>query len=273
MRWEWAKVATDFHDNARVRASGRNGREVFLYLLLLNGKLDADGLLPHREVTPSAIACKVEISRQEVVEALARLAEIDIELIRVLENGNLELLSWGDEWRPRALTPTERTQRFRKRHGNGVKRNETVVKRNVPVRDLEGEREEEEEEEREEKNKSRSRELSPDAVAVAQYLYDAIRSHRPTYAADERRLTGWAVAIDTAIRRSNRSPDQLRAVIDYAHRDPQGAFWRANILGGAKLCEKFDQLDIQRLAKNKKPAGLSAADLAALADEYERRSQ
>lgn len=84
-------------------------------------------------------------------------------------------------------------------------------------------------------------EPTTEARDVAAYLLEAIRSHSPD-AKDG--VKGWAKDIDLAIRVDKRTPEQLRCVIDFAHRSSE-LFWRPNVLSGAKLRDKFDQLTIQ----------------------------
>lgn len=112
--------------------------------------------------------------------------------------------------------PTAPTRDGTRRNGN-----ETEEKRRVPAR--------------------AAPEVSPDACEVAAYLLEAIRSHKPDMPDSSGK---WVKAIDLAIRVDKRSPDRLKAVIDFAHRS-RVVFWRPNVLSGEKLREKFDQLEIQ----------------------------
>lgn len=97
-------------------------------------------------------------------------------------------------------------------------------------------------------------EPSDEAKQVAAYLANAIRSHSPEYSPRgglEAAVANWARDIDLAIRIDKRSPDQLRRVIDFAHRNPRDTFWRANLLSGEKLRAKCADLDLR--AKPAKP--------------------
>ncbi len=49
----------------------------------------------------------------------------------------------------------------------------------------------------------------------------------------------WAYDIDLMMRIDCRSPDEIRELMDWAHRD---SFWKANILSPGKLREKWDTL-------------------------------
>lgn len=83
---------------------------------------------------------------------------------------------------------------------------------------------------------------SPEAVAIAGYLAESIHEHTPTAKVDP---DGWSKHVDAALRLDGRTPDQLRRVIDYAHRNRADLFWRANLLSGKKLRERFDQIWIK----------------------------
>ncbi len=52
-------------------------------------------------------------------------------------------------------------------------------------------------------------------------------------------LRRWAYDIDLMMRIDCRSPDEIRQLMDWAHRD---SFWKANILSPGKLREKWDTL-------------------------------
>ena len=52
----------------------------------------------------------------------------------------------------------------------------------------------------------------------------------------------WAKHIDLAIRIDNRTPEELRAVIEWCQGD---SFWQNNILSTEKLRKQFDKLWMQ----------------------------
>jgi hypothetical protein len=88
-----------------------------------------------------------------------------------------------------------------------------------------------------------------DALKIAAYLMAAIQGHTPAFAGSERarkaKVLRWAKDIEFALRLDRRTPEQLRAAIDYAHRNGQDTFWHSVLLSGAKLRARFDQLAIQ----------------------------
>jgi hypothetical protein len=98
-----------------------------------------------------------------------------------------------------------------------------------------------------EKNRSSSRSSpSTAAVTLAGQLRDAVRVRDPkAKAARTEDLTGWARDIDLLMRIDQRSPDEIRRVIEWCQLP--GGFWGPNILSGRKLREKFDTLSGQMM--------------------------
>jgi hypothetical protein len=56
-------------------------------------------------------------------------------------------------------------------------------------------------------------------------------------------LRGWCGEIDKMIRLDKRDPADIEQIIDWAQADD---FWKANIMSGKKLREKFDRLTLQK---------------------------
>ena len=77
---------------------------------------------------------------------------------------------------------------------------------------------------------------------LSRFLEEQIQKHTPEFKTDENRRQRWAKDIDLMIRRDGLDPDKIADVIVWAHKN---AFWRANILSGKKLREKYLQLSIQ----------------------------
>ena len=98
-----------------------------------------------------------------------------------------------------------------------------------------------------EKNKSSSRcSPSTSAVSLAAQLRDAVRVRDPkAKAARTEDLTGWARDINLLICIDQRSPEEIRRVIEWCQLP--GGFWGPNILSGRKLREKFDTLSGQMM--------------------------
>ena len=110
------------------------------------------------------------------------------------------------------------------------------------------------EENNKQKEKPKSETLPPktksktlqEAEEVASYLLNKILELNPDFK-DNNSIAKWSIDIDRAIRLDKRTKQQLLDVIDYIY-SAKGKFWISNILCGAKLREKFNTLNTQRLA-------------------------
>jgi hypothetical protein len=102
-----------------------------------------------------------------------------------------------------------------------------------------------------------------EALEIAQYLYDAIREHTPSFMADAKpatigsKLEGWARDIATGMRQDGITADGAKLAIDAAHRDPKDSFWHANLLSGRALRKQYENLRIrgQKAARAADPYG------------------
>ena len=72
---------------------------------------------------------------------------------------------------------------------------------------------------------------------LSEFLFEKIKNNNPQF--KEPNLQIWANHIDLMIRKDNRSPENIRLVIEFCQDDN---FWKMNILSTQKLREKFDQL-------------------------------
>lgn len=93
-----------------------------------------------------------------------------------------------------------------------------------------------------EKPKDRVFHEKSEPYMLARFLEEQIQKHTPEFKADETRRQRWSKDIDLMIRRDSLDPDKIADVIVWAHKN---MFWRANILSGKKLREKYLQLSIQ----------------------------
>jgi len=89
-----------------------------------------------------------------------------------------------------------------------------------------------------------------DEVRLAEFLLGKIISRNPKFK-KPKNIQSWAKQIDYMIRLDNRTPEEIREIIEWCQKDP---FWRGNILSTAKLREKFDQL-VEKMPETRKAAG------------------
>lgn len=93
---------------------------------------------------------------------------------------------------------------------------------------------------------TRDKRIEPPTRAAARrmvlYLEESIRSHTPGFS---KSTSAWEQPIERLLRIDDAPEAQVRAVIDFVHRNHKRTFWRANILSGSKLREQFDRLVIE----------------------------
>lgn len=77
---------------------------------------------------------------------------------------------------------------------------------------------------------------------LACYLAKQIQKNKPDAVFDERRKQSWAADIDKLIRIDKADVNEIASVIEWCQKD---SFWKANILSGKKLREKYLQLSIK----------------------------
>lgn len=80
------------------------------------------------------------------------------------------------------------------------------------------------------------------ARELAEYLADAIVESGGEDTKRPNVTRTWIADMERLVRLDGRPPDKVRAAIDWVHRDPDGAFWSANILSPGKLRSQYEQL-------------------------------
>ena len=99
------------------------------------------------------------------------------------------------------------------------------------------------------KESSSQTDASVEALELAGYFREAVRIRDPrSKAARTENLSAWARDIDLLIRIDQRTPEEIRRVIDWCQQP--GGFWGPNILSGRKLREKFDTLAGQMMRQS-----------------------
>jgi hypothetical protein len=91
-----------------------------------------------------------------------------------------------------------------------------------------------------------------DAIEVATHLSTKLSESIDNYKQPSvAGLHNWTRDIDLAIRKDNRTKQQLIETIDWIH-DGEGSFWIGNIKSGKKLRSQFDTLTAQRAPAKEK---------------------
>jgi hypothetical protein len=89
-------------------------------------------------------------------------------------------------------------------------------------------------------------------VRLSELLFEKIISRNPNH--KKPNLQIWAKDVDRMIRIDHRTPEEIRAVIEWCQVD---TFWQNNILSTAKLRSKFDQLRLKMKTNGKQAAPVS----------------
>jgi hypothetical protein len=90
--------------------------------------------------------------------------------------------------------------------------------------------------------------LSQEGMELALLLKKLVLGNNPDAKITESQLRNWAYEVDRMVRIDKRKPGAIREVIEFSQAD---SFWQSNILSGAKLREKFDQLWLKRASSAK----------------------
>lgn len=255
---------------------------------------DANGLV---EASIGGLAKEAAVTRDECLESLESFLgpdpdskNPDFEGRRIEEvTGGWFLLNhaqYRDRQTDAQIKAAERAKRYRQRRKERLEadasRSKEAESRHVtPVTDYPPEAEANSEADQKQKTEAGSRATKvappPESIELAQYLYDAVKSHDPEFMAGtahpklEAKLIGWAKHIDRLMRIDGKRAEEIRAVVDYAHRNERDKFWRGNLLSGQKLRDKFEQLAIKARSSGTAKPDYRGIDYVGLRDEMDAR--
>lgn len=106
----FAKMAANLDGHPKVRRAGRNGREVFLFVLRKNAELDRSGRVPLSHVEPWFLADQLMMSENDARDGLARAIKFGL---LASDDCDVSIVGWDDEWAKAPLTEAERKARQR----------------------------------------------------------------------------------------------------------------------------------------------------------------
>jgi len=86
---------------------------------------------------------------------------------------------------------------------------------------------------------------SSEAIELAHLLKGLILRNNPKAKTPDD-ITKWAIDLDRMLKIDHRTPEEIKFIIEFSQND---SFWCANILSGAKLRDKFDQLYLRAKEK------------------------
>ena len=224
------------------------GPEVFAVWVWLLSHADEAG---HVDANTKLLAVAIGMEEASVIDAIAYLEsedersrsdELDGRRIQRLGPYSYRIVNYEHYREMRSKESRRKYQRelMRKRRAEGAQAEEASPKRATKP-----------------KAKASPKPPPPEALELAQHLYDAIRHHTPDFMAGkaprdlERKLTAWAVDFDRLLRLDGADPGEVKHVINYCHRSAD-EFERPNVQSGRKVRQRWEQLRIK--ARNRKAA-------------------
>ncbi len=108
----WCKVAADLDCHPKIRKAGRDGREVFLFILRRNSLGNYEGRLPIVMVDPDYLADQLMMSADTARNGIVTACNAG--LLRVTER-HVVISGWEFEWSKSSMTNAERQARHREK--------------------------------------------------------------------------------------------------------------------------------------------------------------
>jgi hypothetical protein len=112
----FAKIDANLDTNPKIRKAGRDGRDVFEFVLRRIAVLKSAGAISIKNIDISYLAEMLMMSEDEARHGVSRAVTADLLAIDQ-ENGLVIVVGWNDEWgrRPQTTTERKRAERARKK--------------------------------------------------------------------------------------------------------------------------------------------------------------
>lgn len=107
----FAKMSGTLDSNRKIRKAGRNGREVFLWVMRQVAIRDSDGAIPTSDVTDFAYVADQLMCSEEDARDGFEMA-VTASLLSVTGD-SCSIVGWDDDWSRRAMSNGERQAKFR----------------------------------------------------------------------------------------------------------------------------------------------------------------
>jgi len=120
----FVKVAADLDSNPKIRRAGRAGREVFLFVLRRTNLQERDGRCSLANVEPWYLADQLMMPEAEASEGVQRAVAAGL---LAIDDGQVAVCGWDDEWAKRPAEGAERTERWRNKRRSEQAAKETAV--------------------------------------------------------------------------------------------------------------------------------------------------
>lgn len=118
----FAKMAADLDQNPKVRRAGRNGREVYLFVLRRVAALRAQGVVPVSNVDPGYVSDILQMTEDEAEAGLTACLRPwrsfgggEEPGLLEIRGGEVFVCGWSDDWGRSPMTGAERQERYQSR--------------------------------------------------------------------------------------------------------------------------------------------------------------
>ena len=270
----FAKIAADLDSHPKIRRAGRDGREVFLFVLRKNALADFNGQIPASHLEPWYLADQLMVTEDDARNGLSRCVTAGL---LTESGGRYSISGWDDEWAKRPLSNAERQQKFRASHPNQTANREPEKLSNEASVTKNGSNESNalDKKRRDKKRSEKKKDVPapPDAcLALADLLLAEVLRKQPGNRTAKNPLTrsAWARTLDLVIRIDKRADDRIRAVIAWVFHKQTGPF-QFQVMSAESLRDKFDAIELRmaRPAENLPPT----TNASLLAHQLERIRQ
>lgn len=207
----WFRMYFEFAFDPKVQSMDETSQRRFVIVLCLKCNGDIEKL------TDDEIAFVMRITPEE----LAKTKQLFID--KGFIDDKWTVLHW-DKRQYKSDSSKERTRKWRKKQKENVTETSPKQRKNKVVTPPDT-------------DTYNNFSSDSDEYRLSSLLFELIQKNNPN--AKQPNLKAWAKHIDLAMRRDNRTVEDLEDVIEWCQRD---SFWSANILSTQKLRDKFDQL-------------------------------
>lgn len=109
----FAKMSAGLDSNRKIRKAGRDGRDVFLWVLRQCAQRDSAGVIPSEDVLDfEHVADQLMCSEAEARNGLERACDPKVRLLEIAGD-ECRVIGWDEEWGRRPMTTAERAKRHR----------------------------------------------------------------------------------------------------------------------------------------------------------------
>lgn len=131
----FAKIAADLDTNPKVRRAGRNGREVFCFVLRRVAVMRAQGFIPVTNVDTWYLADQLQMTEAEADEGLAACLRPfgDTPGLLRIAGGQVHVCGWNNEWGRQPMTEAERKKKQRAEEKAELEAAKSAVDPDSPV--------------------------------------------------------------------------------------------------------------------------------------------